>query len=71
MLLMSIQKQVLEKLTLSEYYNLTSDETINFMKVIVPLGLQTSDQNQLRNVALTLTKALTYDFCIDEVFRED
>lgn len=38
---------------------------------MVPLGLQTHNLTQLKNVAVVLTKALTYQNCSEDLFKED
>jgi hypothetical protein len=72
MLLQNIQKQVLSKLAISEFSDLKSGgDTVQLLKLVVPLGLQTTNLAQLRNVAITLTKVLTYQNCSNDLFRED
>ena len=71
LLLQSMQRQVLEKLAVSESLSGSLNDTMNILKMVTPLGLQSSDMSAVRNVALILTKTLTYDLCQDELFRED
>jgi hypothetical protein len=59
-LLRNFQTQILHKIAISSGFSGPVDEVESLAQVIIPMGLTSNDSKTLRNVALTLSKALTY-----------
>jgi hypothetical protein len=51
-------------------YSGPSEETAMLLQAVLPLGLTSNQPQILRNVALTLSKGLTYQN-VTGIFRED
>lgn len=60
LLIKNLQAQLLTKIALSNDYGSTIEDTENLLEVLIPIGLTSRDATTQRNVALSLSKSISY-----------